>query len=202
MNRSTVSEPVRRKVLREMLVLVGIGVLVGVGTLLAREFVGMKEEIERLSVMAFEPHAGVFVPEIPVETIEGDSVVLGRLGQRQLLFFFNTTCPHCQASLAGWNQVTESLQADSGVTLVGVAFDDAEVAEAYRRAQGLRFKVAPVPDPRVAGLYRINAVPAVVLVNPEGRIAYARLGPMDGQLGIDSILSAVRRIVPVDLEGD
>ncbi len=191
-------EPLRRRFLREVLVLCGIGIVVGGGTLATREFLAMKGEVERLTALAYEPHPGAYVPELQLASVEGDTVVLGRLGQPQLLFFFNTTCPHCRASVPGWNEIASHLRPDSDVALIGVAFDDSEMAEAYRQAQGLGFKVVPVPDPRVAGLYRINAVPAVVLVDHEGRIAYSRLGTLDRPQGVDSVLNAVWRVTATD----
>lgn len=201
LERSLQGDMHMRGFVSEFRTLLIIGVVAAAGAVIVRDNRHLSAENEQLRRLAYEPRAGLFVPPLVVPTLDGDSVVLGRQGDTQLLFFFNTTCLHCRSSLPAWNGIAERLRADSGVSVWGVAFDDSIGASAYAEAQAVRFRVIPVPDPRVAGLYRINAVPAVVLVNREGKMAYTRVGPLGEGLGTDSILDAVRRAAAPDSGG-
>lgn len=187
---------------RELRVLLLVGIVTAALALLFRENRLLRAENDRLAKLAFDPRPGLFVPSVPVPRLHGDSAILGEMGTSQVLFFFNSICPHCRASIPAWNQIAEDLRTDSNLMVLGVAFDDSLTAEAYRSSQGGRFDIAPVPDPRVASLFRINAVPAMLVVNQEGRITYSRLGPLENAVAVDSVISAVRRLGPFDITGE
>ena len=180
------------KVAREVVILAFLGLLAGGGAYLVRKNLQLEERNEDLTRLAFGPRAGLFVAEVPAPSLAGESVVLGEMGKPQLLFFFNTTCLHCRASLPNWNRVAAALESESTVAVYGVAFDELEAAQAYVNQQGIRFPVVAKPDPRLAGLYRIHGVPAIILINDRGRMAYARVGPLDTPLATDSVLAAAR----------
>lgn len=188
-----VAESRGRRATREIGILLVIGLVAAGGAYLVRANMDLRQQNDRLMRLV-EPHPGVYVPELPVTSLRGDSVVLGKIGQRQLLFFFNTTCPHCQTSVSEWNKIADALKRDSMLTVLGVAFDEPGPVAAYARQQNLRFRVAAKPDPRLAGLYRISGVPAIILVDDAGRMAYTRLGPLQSPLAVDSILAAVRAV--------
>ena len=183
---------------REAGVLAVLGLVAAAGAYALRTQRVLKQENERLTRL-LEPHPGVYVPEISLASTHGDSVILGQVGRRQLLFFFNTTCPHCRASLPAWNRIAEAVETDDALDVLGVAFDDRGPAEAYVEQQGIRFTVVSGADARVAGLYRITGVPTVVLIHPSGRMAYARLGPLEAPAAVDSVLAAIRGTDSADL---
>ena len=177
--------------LRELLVLALIGVAAAAGTYLVRQNRTLAEENRLLARRAAEPRPGLFVPAVQAATLDGDSVVLGEPGRCQLLFFFNHTCPYCRASVPAWNAIARRLDR-AAVELYGVALDSASVAEAYAAEQGFRFPVIAKPEPRVVALYRVSRVPLVLLLNQDGRMAYARLGVLESPAAIDSVVVATR----------
>lgn len=181
----------RWEFLREIGILLALGSVIAAGTYASRRISSLEKQNEALTRMAFEPRAGLFIPEIAASSINGDSVILGEIGKRQLLLFFNAECPYCRASLPSWNEIADSLAGDSTVAVIGVAFDPPEVAGTYARDRGLRFPVVSKPEARLAGLYRITGVPTIVLTSHDGRMAYARVGPMEYRETIDSVLAAV-----------
>lgn len=150
-------------------------------------------QVDVVARQAKEPRPGLFVPPYRVQTIAGDSVELGLAGRRQLLFFFRTTCEYCRASLPAWKEISKGLQNDTAIAIYGVALDSVAPAQAYATDNALPFPVISGPDPRLVAYFRINGVPAVVLVNENGRMAYGRLGPMTTRGVIDSVLAAARR---------
>ncbi len=80
--------------------------------------------------------------------------------------------------------------------MYGVALDSAEAAAAYAGEHELKFPVVAKPDPRLAGLYRVSGVPLVLVVNEDGRMAYARLGVLESALAIDSVVAAAQPLRP------
>jgi peroxiredoxin len=179
---------------RELVVLAAIGVVVAAGTYLVRQNRTLADQNRLLARRAVEPRPGLFVPALKAATLDGDSVVLGQPGRRQLLFFFNHTCPYCRASVPAWNGIARRLDRVA-IELYGVALDSASIAAAYAAEQGFRFPVIAKPDPRLAGLYRVSGVPLVLLVNQDGRMAYARLGVLESAAAIDSVVAAARATV-------
>ena len=71
----------------------------------------LRDVTRELVARAREPHQGFIVPTVNLETVFGDSVILGKTdsGHVQLLFVFATGCTHCRASLPGWNQINADL---------------------------------------------------------------------------------------------
>ncbi len=67
---------------------------------------------------------GQFVPTFAAATLEGDSVVVGTTGpqKRQVLFFFNTTCPYCLRTIPAWKEIAR-VAYQSGHDVYGVALD-------------------------------------------------------------------------------
>lgn len=116
-------------------------------------------------------------------------------GSGQLLFLFTTTCPYCRASLTGWNRIATDLADDTDVQVLGIAVDQGEegvdVAR-YQATHGLRFPVLGFPHPKLEALYRARTVPLVVLLDADGQVLWSRVGALETQAAIDSVLVAVR----------
>lgn len=173
-----------------------IATVFAAGVYVTRDNRQLRTQVAALSRQVREPRAGLFVPPYEAETLDGDRAELGRLGERQLLFFFNTSCQHCRASLPAWRQIAAELEGDSAVRVYGVALDSVDATIAYTSDNPLGFPVVARPDPRLAAYYRVGGVPAVILVDENGRMGFARLGRLDTRTAIDSVLTAVHRPLP------
>lgn len=140
-----------------------------------------------------EPHAGLVVPILDARHVEGGRLTIGAPGEgeRQLLFFFTTTCPYCLASVPAVKEIAATLAADSTVALYGVALDTLPATRDYVEAHGLGFPVATA-DARAAALYRVRRVPQLTVIGPDGRVVYTRQGVLEDRLALDSVLAAVR----------
>lgn len=181
-----------RRVLKELVVWVLLGGVTAGGVYLVQQNQALAEQNRLLSRRAVEPHAGLFVPAFPAATLDGAPVTLGKLGDRQLLIFFRTTCPYCRASTPAWKAIAERLAPDSQIALYGVALDSANAARAYAGEYALRFPVIAQLTPRLVSLYRVSRVPLILVLNEQGRMAYARLGVLDTPAAVDSVVRAAR----------
>jgi peroxiredoxin len=173
--------------LRGLAVYVGLGVITAAGVHLVRQNRALAEQNRVLTRRAVEPRAGLYVPAVDAATLNGTPVVLGQRGRRQLLFFFNHTCPYCRASLPAWNTIAGRVAHEPEVAVFGVALDSTHVAAAYTAEHQLVFPVIAKRDVRLVSLYRVSAVPLVLVVD-DGRVAYVRLGVLDAPLEIDSVV--------------
>jgi peroxiredoxin len=177
--------------LRQLPIYLVIAVIAAGGVYLVRENRTLADQNRDLLRRAVEPRPGLYVPEADAVTLDGRPVVLGQVGRRQLLVFFNTTCRYCRASVPAWRQIAERLVGDSGLAMYGVALDSAAAVTAYAAQHELRFPLMARPDPRLVALYRVAIVPLVLVVE-DGRVAYARMGLLETAAAIDSVLHAAR----------
>jgi hypothetical protein len=172
-------------------ILAVLGVITGAVAYLVRQNQALAEQNRLLTRRAVDPRPGLYVPALDVQTLDGMNVALGEPGRRQLLFFFNHTCVYCRASVPAWKALSVRLGGDPGIAVYGVALDSTDAVAAYTAEHGIGFPVIARPDPRLAGLYRVSAVPLVLVVD-DGRMTYARLGTLESPEAIDSVLAAVR----------
>jgi peroxiredoxin len=176
--------------LKELPVYLVIAVVVAGGVYLVRENHALRGENRELLRRAVEPRPGLYVPAVAAVMLDRQPVVLGRLGERQLLVFFDTTCPYCRASVPAWRQIAERLAGDSSLVIYGVALDSAAAVAAYAAEHRLRFPLIARPDPRLVTLYRVTDVPLVLVIDAAARVAYARVGVLETALAVDSVLRA------------
>lgn len=147
------------------------------------------DEVRRLRFERNLPRAGDVAPPLRVATLGGDSVHLARLGSDrwQLWFVFNTTCPFCRASVAGWKSIVARLPADSGVEVLGLALDSLDATRAYASAHHLPFPVA-VLSARQAAMYRMAGVPLAVVLDTTGVIRFVHAGTVSASVA-DSVVA-------------
>ncbi len=138
------------------------------------------------------PYRGLVVPAFEGVTLSGDSVRIGSgpdSALRQVLLFFTTTCPYCKASIPVWNAVATRGR-ELGFAVYGVVLDSLDLARAYVAEHGLTYPVVPLPERRLAELYRIRRVPMMLVVDAAGRIRYARWGEVSSGTVLDSVVAA------------
>ena len=99
------------------------------------------------------------------------SFSLENLTEPVLLAFFKITCPTCQLLFP----YLQRLRDRGGPRVVGVSQDDAEGTAEFNAAFGVRLET--VSDPKdggyaVSNAYGLEYVPALFLVEPDGRISW------------------------------
>lgn len=103
------------------------------------------------------------------------AISLENLTDPVLLAFFKITCPTCQLTFP----FLQRLMDRGGPRVVGISQDDAAGTAEFNEAFGVLFET--VSDPKadgyaVSNLYGLEYVPALFLVEPDGRIGWKSEG--------------------------
>lgn len=160
---------------------------------LARQSDALAGRYETLRERLQWPHPGYAVPTFTATTLDGEPLTVGTAarGERQLLLVFDTECGYCRASLPAWKRIVEKVGARSfRVRVIGISLDSADKARPYRDRHSLPFPIVTFPEPKLAELYRAQRFPLIVLLDAEGRTLYSRLGLLESETAVDSVLEA------------
>ena len=91
-----------------------------------------------------------------------------RLTAPVLLAFFKMSCPTCQLTFPYLQRLADR----GGPRVVGVSQDDAEGTAEFNAAFGVRFETVIDAGYAVSAAYGLEYVPALFLVEPDGRISW------------------------------
>lgn len=173
--------------------------LLGATAVLATQNSRLARDNRALHDRATRPYAGLVVPEALALTMGGDSVTLGAAhhGERQLLFFFTTTCGFCRSAIPSWSAIAQSVTQQHNVRVYAVVLDTTDSLATYAEHAGLSIPIVAPVDSRFPFLYRSKAVPLTMVIGESGRVLYSRFGVMDSLVHLDSIVTALGKIHPV-----
>lgn len=123
-------------------------------------------------------------PAFRVRAVDGRTVELAALLARGpvVLDFWATWCRPCEHSLPGAQRLYERLR-ERGVTVVGVSIDGPRNwarVRPFAARLGLSFPIVIDEDGSLARRYQVQAVPAAVVIAPDGRIDRVRTGYVPG----------------------
>jgi len=108
-------------------------------------------------------------PAFTLKTLEGRAVSLADYrGKVVLLDFWGTFCPPCMAALPEL-QALHDKHAQRGFVVVGVTVDD-RPALVKKATAKLTYPIVQA-TPQVWSAYKVNALPSLVLVGRDGKIA-------------------------------
>jgi peroxiredoxin len=157
---------------------------------LARQKQSLEVRYREPAARLDDPYVGMYVPVIRAPSVHGDSVLIGEPGEgeRQVLLVFDTRCPYSRASLPSW----KALAGDSRVCIYGVSLDSLEASRSYAMEHALGFPVVSLTKPRAQGLFHLQRVPQILILNDEGRVAFTRLGVVESDAAVGSIGAAAR----------
>ncbi len=120
---------------------------------------------------------GALGPHFTLLGIDGREYSLPRdtAGAPALLVFFKTSCETCDLAFPYINRLREVYP--DGWTFWAVAQDLPNLARAYAEKCGIASPVlVDAPDYHASRLYDPEATPALVLLGPDGRVAYRTHG--------------------------
>jgi thiol-disulfide isomerase/thioredoxin len=137
-------------------------------------------------------HRGQEAPDFTLARIDdAGSVAMSRLrGQVVVLDFWATWCPPCVAMVPVMRDVAASW-GPRGVAFVGVNSDGPTPQDEIREfiaAHALPYPMV-IDDGRVGSLYKVEALPSLVLVGRDGRIRESFVGYMT-QAALDKAIGA------------
>lgn len=179
---------------RFIIVLAVLAYATGLSVVLAFDNRDLRNRNADLLRAARIPNVGMYVPGTMTSTIGSQEVLLGRPpdGTRQLLLVFDTHCEYCLASLAAWRALRDALADEPDIEIFGLSLDPEAETAIYSAEHDLGFSVVSVPDRPTKSMYRLGAVPLIVILETEGLVRYARLGQLTTQAAVDSVLLAAR----------
>ncbi|MGY4517344.1 TlpA disulfide reductase family protein [Lysobacter sp. HA18] len=140
------------------------------------------------------PNVGDWMPNIAVHDAAGAAHTLGQPRDGlQVLYFFEPWCPHCRATAPTLRQLDAMLQREHrAVELIGISRASASERATYVDEQRFDFPIVP-STPRIGSLFRVHVIPLLVVVDRDGRVAYAHAGELNTRDEVDHLLTVVRR---------
>jgi len=140
-----------------------------------------------LALLAAAAAAGASVaprsqaPDFTLRQIDGPNLRLGeQRGRVVMVNFWATWCGPCRIELPQLAKLHDRYRG-SGFLLLGVNIDeDPNAARALAGKLGLKFPVLLDTDKKVVGTYDLNAMPATVLIDKDGRVRHLHRGYREG----------------------
>jgi len=120
-------------------------------------------------------------PDFTLRQVEGANLRLAeQRGNVVLVNFWATWCGPCRVEMPHLNRIYDKYRS-SGFVLLGVNIDDdPAAAKALAGRLGLKFPVLLDTDKKVVGIYDLNAMPATVLIDRDGRVRHLHRGYREG----------------------
>jgi thiol-disulfide isomerase/thioredoxin len=110
-------------------------------------------------------------PDFTLKTLDGQEITLSRLkGKVVLLDFWATWCSPCRESIPHLIQLYNNYR-ENGFELVGMDVDrgDVETVRKFVKSMDIPYPIVVAPDDVVKS-YRVNSLPATILIDKEGNI--------------------------------
>lgn len=127
--------------------------------------------------LAARPAPGSYTGLFTASTLDAQEVVIGEMDRagRQVLFFFNTSCDYCRASIPAWKELAARV-GSVGNEAFGVSLDSVSQTREYATEHMLTYPVVHFDTRRTRSIYRVRAVPQVVILDSSGVVLYSRIG--------------------------
>jgi peroxiredoxin len=120
-------------------------------------------------------------PDFTLRQIDGPNLRLGeQRGRVVMVNFWATWCGPCRVELPHLDKLHAKYR-NSGFMLLGVNIDDdPNTAKALAAKMGLKFPVLFDSEKKVVAAYDLNAMPATVLIDRDGKVRHLHRGYKDG----------------------
>jgi peroxiredoxin len=120
-------------------------------------------------------------PDFTLRQLDGANLRLGeQRGRVVMVNFWATWCGPCRVELPHLGRLHDKYRS-AGFVLLGVNIDeDANAAKALASKLGLKFPVLFDSKKEVVAAYDLNAMPATVLIDRDGRVRHLHRGYKEG----------------------
>ncbi|MFP6885984.1 MAG: TlpA disulfide reductase family protein [Opitutales bacterium] len=113
--------------------------------------------------------------DMEIATSGGEKTTLGKLVKGKngvLLDFWASWCGPCMALMPELQKKAKRY-GSRGIVVAGMNTENADKAEGVRRKRGIEFTWLVEPNGRpLSQMLKINSIPRMILVNPEGRVLF------------------------------
>jgi peroxiredoxin len=140
-----------------------------------------------LTLFSGVAHAAA-APDFTVTDTDGHTITLSSLrGTTILIEFFTTSCSICKEEIPDLQTIRNSFSIQQlGMISLSHADDNPELT-AYKNTYGISWPIAKCSWTNVYQAYNVPGVPTLILVDPNGQIAYKHSGNFDPQQVITKI---------------
>ncbi|WP_024889026.1 peroxiredoxin family protein [Luteimonas huabeiensis] len=135
------------------------------------------------------PRVGAWLPTLPLSDLAGRQAELGAgAGTIRLMYVFDPDCPVCERSLPALRPLLERARI-AGIEPVGLSRAEPARLQRYVRERALDIPIFR-SDARHHSQLGVRAVPAVLLIDSDGRVRFSHAGLVDAT-GVQEILAAI-----------
>jgi len=122
---------------------------------------------------------GEKVPPITLTTYDGQTIQTKDLtGKVVVLNFWASWCKPCEQEAAELEMAYQYFKPGDQVVFLGLAYVDTEPNSlAYLQKFGITYPNGPDLRTSVSQMFKIRGVPETYIIDKEGKLAYAKIGP-------------------------
>ena len=134
------------------------------------------------------------VPNIQMTTFDGKPINTADLtGKVVVLNFWASWCKPCEQEAADLEAAYQQFKPGGKVEFIGLAYVDTEVNSlAYLKKFGITYANGPDLRTVVSQMFRITGVPETYIIGPDGRLAFAKIGPFQSTA---EIVAAIQPLI-------
>ena len=139
------------------------------------------------------------IPSVKLKDLNGktvDTSTLRNEGKPFIISFFALWCKPCLRELEAIKEVYEEWQQETGVKLYAISIDDAQNSLKVApnvRAKGWQYEVLLDPNSDFKRAMRVNLIPAIFVVDGNGKIVSSRTGYTNG--AEEHLIEEVRKLL-------
>lgn len=134
-------------------------------------------------------------PDFTLTTYDGESYTLSELrGKVVVINFWASWCGPCEVEAADLEEVWRTYNATADdVVFLGIAWSDTRDASlTYLERFDITYPNGPDRGTEISQQYRIRGVPETYIINKQGEVAEAIIGPISGQQQLLAIIERLR----------
>ena len=126
-----------------------------------------------------KPEVGEWAPNFQLPTLTGKPMSLQQLkGKAVVLNFWGSWCEPCRTEMPALTEIYRRYRA-KGIVVIGINIAETDVtATQFVKQYKLDFPIWMDRDREVVDLYRIGPIPSTYFIDPTGKIAYVKEGPL------------------------
>lgn len=134
------------------------------------------------------------VPNIEMMTFDGETIQSEQLtGKVVVVNFWASWCKPCEQEARELEEAHQYFEETGKVQFIGLAYVDTEPkSKAYLERFGVTYPNGPDLRTAVSQMFRIRGVPETYIIDPEGKLAYVKIGPFTST---QEIISAVQPFI-------
>ena len=160
------------------------------------KYIGLLVAFQLLGILSVNAQQ---IPSVQLKDLNGKMVNTSTLendGKPFIICFFASWCAPCLRELEAIKEVYEDWQEETGVKLYAISIDDAQNSLKVgpdARAKGWQYEILLDSNDDFRRTLGGNLIPAVFIVDGDGKIAYSRTGYTAG--AEEHLIEEVRKLL-------